>query len=159
MDELKALLNSQADAVEKLAGELRAGLRPAIDNFIGFFHAVDWKEPWLMCLFVFQFALLLTAILTRRNDKAQFSLSILAFCGIYFAERLNNFLRENWRSFSKQNYFDPHGLFLSVFWSGPLLLISMLVVINTLYTLCRLIVKWKRAELRHRAKLVESKLD
>lgn len=37
--------------------------------------------------------------------------------------------------------------------------VSFAFQINTLYTLCRLIVKWKRAELRHRAKLVESKLD
>ncbi|KAJ0976903.1 hypothetical protein J5N97_012377 [Dioscorea zingiberensis] len=159
MDDLKALLNSQADVIEKLTAELRMGLRPAIDNFIGFYHAIDWKEPWLICLLLFEFTLVLTTILTRRNDKVQLLLFIMAFSGIYFAERLNNFLRGNWKSFAKQNYFDSHGLFISVIWSGPLLLLSMLIVVNTLFTLCRLIIKWKRAELKHRARLVQSKQE
>ncbi|GER25947.1 transmembrane protein 18 [Striga asiatica] len=47
----------------------------------------------------------------------------------------------NWRSFAGQNYFDSNGLFLSVLWSGPLLVIVL----------------WKRAELRHRARTAHSK--
>jgi hypothetical protein len=46
MEELKsameAHLDMMADLVQKLSSELRSGLRPAIDNFIGFFHAIDW---------------------------------------------------------------------------------------------------------------------
>ncbi|KAG5384293.1 hypothetical protein IGI04_035763 [Brassica rapa subsp. trilocularis] len=66
--------------------------------------------------------------------------------GVYFAESLNRLLRKNWKSFSTQNYFDPHGVFVSV-------------LINTLFSLCYLIVKWKRAELRHRARLARSKQE
>jgi hypothetical protein len=86
-----------------------------------------------------------------------------------------------WRSFASQNYFDPHGLFLSVLWSGPLLIIATIILvgvcsypfnlllfsffllfiltllsylqINSLFSLCYMIVRWKRAELRHRARL------
>lgn len=47
MEELRLALddhmNQMADLVENLSSELRSGLRPAYDNFMGFFHAVDWK--------------------------------------------------------------------------------------------------------------------
>ncbi|GER44571.1 transmembrane protein 18 [Striga asiatica] len=92
--------------------------------------------------------------------------------GVYFAKLLNQFLAGNWRSFAGnwrsfagQNYFDSNGLFLSVLWSGPLLVIAILILIsdwpffyvNTLFSLCYLIVRWKRAELRHRARTAHSK--
>ena len=111
-----------------------------------------------------------------------------AVAGVYLAERLNRFLGKNWKSFSSQNYFDPSGLFMSVLWSGPLLVISMIILvsiflhitfsvlvlflhriltwsiflymqINTLFSLCYLIVRWKRAELRHRARAARNKQD
>lgn len=47
MEELKSALeehmDQMADLVQKFSSELRSGLRPAADNFIGFFHAIDWK--------------------------------------------------------------------------------------------------------------------
>ena len=38
-------MEQMADLVQKFSAELRTGLRPAYDNFIGFFHAIDWKVP------------------------------------------------------------------------------------------------------------------
>ncbi|KZV33834.1 hypothetical protein F511_29077, partial [Dorcoceras hygrometricum] len=79
--------------------------------------------------------------------------------GVFLAEVLNRILAGNWRSFAGQNYFDPQGLFLSVLWSGPLLVIAVLILVNTLFSLCHLIVRWKRAELRHRARAASTKED
>ncbi|KNA14688.1 hypothetical protein SOVF_104420 [Spinacia oleracea] len=146
-------MNQMADLVQKLSDELRSGFAPAYDNFMGFFHAIDWKEPWLMGILGFYVFLLLTIIFSRKHVNFQMCLFLLALSGVYLAERLNRFLGTHWESFATQNYFDPHGLFLSVVWSGPLLVIAMLILINTLFSLCHLIVRWKRAELRHRAKL------
>lgn len=36
-------MDLMADLVQKLSGELRTGFQPAYDNFLGFFHAIDWK--------------------------------------------------------------------------------------------------------------------
>lgn len=36
-------MNQMADLVQKLSDELRSGFAPAYDNFMGFFHAIDWK--------------------------------------------------------------------------------------------------------------------
>ncbi|XAR62650.1 hypothetical protein NMG60_11017491 [Bertholletia excelsa] len=161
MEDLKSAvsdhMDQMADLVEKLTAELRSGIRPAYDNFMGFFHAIDWKEPWLLCLLLFHAVLLLVAILSRKNINFQMCLFLLALAGVYLAETLNSFLRDNWKSFASQNYFDPHGLFLSVLWSGPLLVIAIIILVNTLFSLCHLIVKWKRAELRHRARLSQKK--
>ncbi|XP_019179376.1 transmembrane protein 18 [Ipomoea triloba] len=163
MDELTSALNAHmdqmADLVEKMSAELRSGLKPAYDNFIGFFHAIDWTEPWLVGLISFHVVLLLLAVFLRKNINSQMFLFLLALGGVYFAENLNKILAANWKSFARQNYFDAHGLFLSVLWSGPLLVISIIILVNTLFSMCYLIVRWKKAELRHRARLARNKED
>ncbi|CAN1195105.1 Transmembrane protein 18 [Linum perenne] len=163
MEELKsamdAHLDQMADLVQKLSSELRSGLQPAYENFIGFFHAVDWTEHWLMGMIGFHVLLLMVAVISRRNTNFQMGLFLFTLAGVRFAEILNGMLRRNWRSFATQNYFDPQGLFLSAVWSGPLLVIACLILINTLFNLCYLIVKWKRAELRHRSRLDRDKQE
>ncbi|RID45723.1 hypothetical protein BRARA_I02427 [Brassica rapa] len=145
MEEVRSAMEQQMDAmadlVQKLSGELRTGLQPAYENFIGFFHAIDWKEPWIMGLMAFHALFLLVTLLSRR--RLNFHMFLFLFSC----------------NFSTQNYFDPHGVFVSVLWSGPLLVIAMIILISTLFSLCYLIVKWKRAELRHRARLASSKQD
>ncbi|OMO75684.1 Transmembrane protein 18 [Corchorus capsularis] len=163
MEELRSAMEEHmevmADLVQKLSSELRSGLRPAYDNFIGFFHAIDWKEPWLICLLAFHTVLLIITIFSRKNTNFQMCLFLLALAGVYLAETVNKFLGDNWKRFATQNYFDPSGLFLSVLWSGPLLAIAIIILINTLFSMCYLIVRWKRAELRHRARLARNKQD
>jgi len=126
-------------------------------NFISWFSSS--QEPWLISMLTFHAILLLVTIISRRNINFQLILSALTFSGVFLAERINTFLGQNWKSFSSQNYFDPQGLFISVVWSGPLLLITILILVNTLVTLCMLIVRWKRAELRHRARQARNKQD
>ncbi|KAJ4895050.1 Uncharacterized protein Rs2_21844 [Raphanus sativus] len=163
MEEIRSAMEQQmdlmADLVHKLSGELRTGLQPAYENFIGFFHAIDWKEPWIVGLMAFHALVLIVTLVSRRHLNFHMFLFLLSLGGVYFAESLNRVLRKNWKSFSTQNYFDPHGAFLSVLWSGPLLVIAIIILINTLFSLCYLIVKWKRAELRHRARLARPKQE
>nr|XP_043610853.1 transmembrane protein 18 [Erigeron canadensis] len=163
MDELKTAMNDHLDQmqeiIEKISSELRVGMQPAVDNFVGFFHAIDWKEPWLVGLMVFHFMVLITIIASRKNINFQMYLFLLSLAGVYLAERLNSVLSDNWKSFAGQNYFDRHGVFLSVLWSGPLLVFATIILVNTLFSLCHLIVKWKRAELKHRARLSSTKQD
>ncbi|KAG8046280.1 hypothetical protein GUJ93_ZPchr0008g12461 [Zizania palustris] len=163
VDEVREALSEHADVVADLFGrvssDLRQGFAPAVDSFLGFFHAVDWKEPLLISMLSFHASLLLVTIISRRNVNFQLILSALTFSGVFLADRINIFLGQHWKSFSSQNYFDPQGLFISVIWSGPLLLITILILVNTLVTLCLLMVRWKRAELRHRARQVRDKQD
>jgi hypothetical protein len=47
VEEVRSALNQHADVVAELFGrvstDLRSGFAPALDSFLGFFHAVDWK--------------------------------------------------------------------------------------------------------------------
>ena len=58
MEDLKSAMgdhmDQMADLVEKLTAELRSGLQPAYDHFIGFFHAIDWtvNSLSLPCIYV-----------------------------------------------------------------------------------------------------------
>lgn len=163
MDELRSALDEHMDLVshllENLSSQLRTGMRPAFDNFIGFFHAIDWKEPWLMGLMGFYVILLLVAVFSRKNINFQMFLFLLSLAGVYLAENMNALLAYNWQSFAGQNYFDAHGVFVSVLWSGPLLVIAVIILVNTLFSTCQLMVRWKRAELRHRARLAREKTE
>ncbi|KAG4941908.1 hypothetical protein JHK87_045779 [Glycine soja] len=96
---------------------------------------------------------------TLGNAITRIPCCVAALVGVYLAESLNRFLGKNWKSFSSHNYFDPSGLFMSVLWSGPLLVISMIILINTLFSLCYLIVRWKIAELKHLARAARDKKD
>uniref|UniRef100_A0A7N0RDY8 Transmembrane protein 18 n=1 Tax=Kalanchoe fedtschenkoi TaxID=63787 RepID=A0A7N0RDY8_KALFE len=152
-------VNQMADLLQQFTAEFRSGLRPAYDNFIGFFHAIDWKEPWLQCLMSFHVILLLVILFSRKHTNFQMCLFLLALSGVYFAESINAILSRNWKSFATQNYFDRQGIFLSALWSGPLLMNAVLILIITLVSLCIQMVKWKKAELRHKARLARSKQE
>uniref|UniRef100_A0A6N2LT06 Transmembrane protein 18 n=1 Tax=Salix viminalis TaxID=40686 RepID=A0A6N2LT06_SALVM len=112
MEELKsameAHLDQMADLVQKLSSELRSGLRPAIDNFIGFFHAIDWTEPWLMGLIGLHLVLL------------RGSIESWVTAGGALQARITLIRME---------------VFLSVVWSGPLLIIATIILINSLFSL------------------------
>ncbi|KAJ6744841.1 TRANSMEMBRANE PROTEIN 18 [Salix purpurea] len=165
---MEAHLDQMADLVQKLSSELRSGFRPAIDNFIGFFHAIDWTEPWscveilwakILCLCINNDCVRDKRLMALYEYLVEFSEANLFYevmdglAGVYLAERINGVMGDCWRSFASQNYFDPHGVFLSVVWSGPLLIIATIILMNSLFSLCYMIVRWKRAELRHRARL------
>jgi len=64
------------------------------------------------------------------------------------AEVLNNIGRQYWHYFAQANYFDEHGVFMSVLYSLPLLIISIIALINLLLATCDMLIKVKRAELR-----------
>lgn len=51
---------------------------------------------------------------------------------ILLAQPLNEYLRSNWKAVVSQNYFDENGLFFSIFWSGPLLVVFAVATVRLL---------------------------
>jgi hypothetical protein len=91
----------------------------------------------------------------------------VALCAV--AEPLNTWCNENWTLVATQNYFHSTGLFATVLYATPLLLIAMLSLVrpfryfvscirltlckvNILIAAAQLMVKVKRAQLRQQAK-------
>mmetsp|Transcript_36466 Transcript_36466/g.85697 ORF Transcript_36466/g.85697 Transcript_36466/m.85697 type:complete len:209 (-) Transcript_36466:108-734(-) len=117
-----------------------------------FVAAVDWNESWIIGLMCFHALSLVLAITTRNNSTFQMILFCFLMGTVYMAEPLNRFLGEHHKSFSTQNYFDKHGVFMSTVWSTPMLLVGCVMLVQSLYNASSLLIKVKRAELIQRAK-------
>ena len=155
MDQMASIVEGVTEELRKQWGSFSAGCSEGFwDPILRFVHAVDWTEPWLMGLMVFHVAVFVLAVLTRKQGNVQAGIFFSVLISIYMAERLNSFLQHHWQRFASQPYFDAHGVFLSTVWSGPLLLVSTLILVNSLFAMVSLMVKWKRAELKHRARTV-----
>ena len=116
-------------------------------NAMGFYHAVDWKEPWIRAILCLHVILLVVVIVTRKYPTFQFGL-IIAICTlIYFAETFNSYGAKNWQTFSTQDYFDKNGVFASVIFSSPLLILGVGIMLNALYETSQMLVTVKRLEL------------
>ncbi|KAJ1632367.1 transmembrane protein 18-domain-containing protein [Pavlovales sp. CCMP2436] len=136
-----------------LYGEARASLYA---DAMGFVHAVDLTERWLTALLAFHVALFLSIVATRHSTNAQGVLFLGIVIAIYTAEWLNGLGAARWESFAGQNYFDKHGVFMSVLWSAPLLGDAFLVIVLALRSTANLLVTVKRLELRQNRRAASS---
>ena len=109
---------------------------------------MDWREPWIRCLLGFHVAMLVLALATRKSETAQTIIFLALMCLVFGAERLNALARAHWRTFSAQNYFDEGGFFATTIFSGPLLVVLVVVLVNFLVIMTGEMVKTKRAQMQ-----------
>lgn len=121
-----------------------------LNSFLTFIWSIDWRDPWLIGLCIFHISVTLMAISTRNYGNFQ---AILFFCLIllvYFSENINQLASTNWKIFSRQQYFDSRGLFISVVFSVPILLNCMIMMGSWLWQSRQLMITLKTAQLRER---------
>lgn len=119
------------------------------DHLMGFYHAVSWSQDWwLFGILAFHVAYLLLVVFARRFYYLQVFLFAYGCVAILSLERANAYLAANWRLVASQNYFDKHGVFLSVVVAAPVLLVLSVQLVLTLKDAARLVVDVKRLELR-----------
>mmetsp|Transcript_11861 Transcript_11861/g.28169 ORF Transcript_11861/g.28169 Transcript_11861/m.28169 type:complete len:174 (-) Transcript_11861:194-715(-) len=143
---------------EEFVTEVRAkmkelqGEQGIVEDLKQFAAAVDWSEPWLICLLLSEAILLVSVLLFRRRTYYQTAVFFSSAVVVKFAETINNYLAAHWVEFSTQPYFDQRGVFISAVVSAPLILTMFIVLVNYLIQSASLLVKMKRKELLYKAR-------
>lgn len=119
---------------------------------VGFYHAVQWSEWWIVTLLCTHVVLLALSLGTRKWFSAQVTLWLLLMVATFCTEYINTWARANWQLFATQNYFDAEGFFAVVVYAAPLLLCQLIIVVQTLVSVSSLLITVKRAELRQKSR-------
>ncbi|XP_049822329.1 transmembrane protein 18 [Aethina tumida] len=126
-----------------------------ITGFFTFLWSIDWQDPWLIGLFAFHISIFMMAIFTRNYGNFQALLFFFLLLLVYFSESINELASTNWKIFSRQQYFDSNGLFISVVFSIPILLNCILMVGSWLYQSTQLMTNLKIAQLKEKKRKEE----
>ncbi|CAD7700339.1 unnamed protein product [Ostreobium quekettii] len=146
LEPLEALMADIREKWSELSGE-----QGILESLTEFAKAIDWTEPLVVSLLSFHAVLLLLVVAMRKNGSFQAAVFFLGVSIVFCAESLNKWMAANWRTFARQPYFDPNGIFMSTMLSGPIMLVLFLQLINYLWEASSLLVSLKRRQLMHQA--------
>jgi len=82
---------------------------------------------------------------------------MIAVVTIYNADKINALASRHWETFSRHDYFQANGVFISAVMSAPLLLGMFIVLINHILQAVEYLVEMKRKELMYKARKKSSK--
>ncbi|KAK0055828.1 transmembrane protein 18-like isoform X1 [Biomphalaria pfeifferi] len=128
-----------------------------ITGIWSYLETVDWTEPWLTVLLGFHVFTFLVTFSTRNFPMLQAGHFFILLLLVYFAESLNKLAANNWQLFSKQQYFDSRGMFISLVWSVPLLVNTLVIVMLWLLTSSQLMLTSGRLKLQTERKALEQR--
>ena len=156
LEQHNALLDLGREHLEKLSSSFReafdkSAFENAKQNWIGFYHAIDWKtDRWISAVLLFHLVSLMCVVKWRHWEQFQVRMFVILGACSFGAERMNGFLSKRWELFSTQNYFDERGAFVSVIWNAPLMVNLVIILVNFLRLTVKEMVKMKKAQMKRR---------
>jgi transmembrane protein 18 len=87
---------------------------------------------------------------TDRGLGPRLAVMVLIAVIVKSSEYANKLAGENWRSFCTQNYFDSHGVFMTVLVCSPLLLDSLIMLFLFLREASQLLIQVKKRQLKQK---------
>jgi len=125
-----------------------------IDSIYKFFAHIDWSEPFIQGLIIFHVFSMFLILATRKRVWIQGFLFTVLLVSISLTERANEWLATNYKLYSKLQYFDSQGMFISLTYSAPVLINCVIILINWFFISGDMLVKVKRKQIE-----VESKKE
>ncbi|XP_005096674.1 transmembrane protein 18 [Aplysia californica] len=120
-----------------------------------YLETVDWSDPWFSGLLAFHLFTFLVTFLTRNKQMLQAAHFLVLLLLVYFAETLNELAAKHYKVFSRQQYFDSKGMFISLVWSAPLLMNCLIIVMMWILFSSQLMVTTGRLRLEQERKALE----
>ncbi|XP_031554740.1 transmembrane protein 18-like [Actinia tenebrosa] len=135
-----------------LSDHLKLIATDQIKSFFDFYKAINWREPWLSGLLIFHFLTFVTVILTRKHLNIQAFLFLCLLSVVLASEKLNALGEKHWRWFSKEQYFDSHGLFITAVLSGPIMINCFIMMVVWLWTAGKMLIVVGRGRIKEKRK-------
>lgn len=126
-----------------------------IDSIYKFLIHIDWSEPFLQGVILFHILTFILVLVTRKRVNFQGTLFVIFLGSIGATEKINAWMAENYKKFVSLQYFDSQGMFISLLYSGPVLVNCVIILINWFVFSGNLLVEVKRKELAAAQKKAE----
>ena len=110
------------------------------EHIEAFVTAINFSEPLLLAILTTDVLLFISSVCVRSQTKR----SVLLFGQLFYCLALgpiNDYCRQSWQRIATQNYFDPHGLFLSILVGLPVLLNCFIILMKSLTETIRLLAR------------------
>eukprot|EP00727_Mastigamoeba_balamuthi_P013585 m51a1_g885 hypothetical protein (157) ;mRNA; f:892407-893100 len=134
------------EAAAALWGNLTWDNVSFLRDFGDYVSEIGWREPWLEALVASHVLLALLLVATRSRSRVQVAAFFCIMGAALCAQWVNGWARGHWESFAQRPYFDATGGFISLVYTGPLLVHAFIVIVNLLVISGGLLVKVKRAQ-------------
>lgn len=124
-----------------------------------FLLSIQWSESWLIGLGLFHTLCFAVTLVTLRFYRAQVCHFLLMVGMVYSAEYINEVAALNWRLFSKYQYFDSKGMFISLVFSAPLLCNTVIIVMVWVYRTFATMTELKSLQVKRKAARTKRKTE
>lgn len=138
---------AQADLAAQMAARRSQESSP-YEVIMGFAHAVNWKEPLIVAMLTWHVLACVAAVATSGELMLHTGLFFILGALVLAAYPLNMLGSQHWQEVATQDYFDDGGVFMSVMWSLPQVLVLLGMLVN---------IVWKTGQTMVRVKVLQLK--